>query len=215
MKKLKQLLSIALALIISISTMIIEASMLNASAAEQFVVSSYINAISYNSNATVTLQWTSGQGFMGFQIAKKKTGDKKYTYINTESPIYNDKNIVCGTIYYYQVRTIHKDYSNGSTYYGSWSNVKSITTLYRPTVTNLNNMKTFLNINWNKIKGVSNYKLAFKRITDKAWNYRTVKTNYFNVPNPTKGATYAIQVCPMNGSVAGQWSQAKTIAINN
>ena len=82
---------------------------------------------------------------------------------------YNDKNIVSGTIYYYQVRTVNK--VGKTAYYSSWSNTKSIlTTLYKPsTVTSLNYINNnTLNINWNSIKGVSHYRSAFKRLSDKA-----------------------------------------------
>ena len=177
-----------------------------------------LNSVAYNSNASVTVGWTvsppAKSGVTKYQIAKKKTGDKNYTYLYSNTNSINDKNVVCGTVYFYQVRPVVV--SGKNTYYGPWSNSKSITTLYRPTITSMNYLNNkLLNINWNKIKGVSHYKVAFKRTTDKAWNYREVKTNYYNVPNPTKGATYVAQICPMNGKVAGQWSAAKTKNIGN
>ena len=214
MRKSKKFIAVVLALIIALSTLAVGASTITVSAASVAPVS--LKSTAYNSNATVTIGWQKGSGgATGYQIAKKKLGDKSYTYIyvgggNTQS--YNDKSVVCGTIYYYQVRTVNKVGKTAS--YSSWSNCKTITTLYRPTVTSLNYLNNnMLNINWNKIKGVSHYKLAFKRTTDKAWNYREVKNTYYNVNNPTVGATYTIQVCPMNGSIAGQWSLVNSIII--
>ena len=218
MQKSKKILSVTLALIMVLGVMVVGVPTMTAGAAGGAAPVS-LKSTAYNSNATVTIGWQKGSGgATGYQIAKKKLGDKSYSYIyvgggNTKS--YNDKSVVCGTIYYYQVRTVNKVGKN--TNYSAWSNSKTITTLYRPTITSLNYLKNnLLNINWNKIKGVSHYKVAFKRTTDSAWNYREVKTNYYNVPNPTKGAKYVIQVCPMNGKIAGQWSavNSKVIGIN-
>lgn len=170
-----------------------------------------INSISYNSNATVTLSWSKASSANKYEIAKKKLNDKNYTKLYTTSTTFNDRSVSCGTIYYYQIRPLYT--SGASTIYGKWSNVKAITTLYRPTITNMNITSARLNINWNKIKGVTKYKVAFKRATDKAWNYRETKSNYYNVVKPTPNVTYYVQVCPMNGSIMGQYSKASSIAL--
>ena len=212
---MKKIISITLALIMVLGVMVAGVPTMTASAAGK-AASVSLKSTAYNSNATVTIGWQKGSGgATGFQIAKKKLGDKKYSYIyvgggNTKA--YNDKNIVSGTIYYYQVRTVNK--VGKTAYYSSWSNTKSITTLYKPTVTSLNYINNnTLNINWNKIKGASQYRLAFKRLSDKAWNYRDVKNRYYNVPYPTMQETYAVQVRPMNGNIGGQWSEVRYIII--
>ena len=210
MRKSKKILSVTLALIIALSTLIVGTSAITVNAATPSKVT--LVSTAYNTNATVTLGWTAASGANGYQIAKKRITDKGYTYLTATGTSYNDKKVITGTIYYYQVRAFYKSGKNIT--YGAWSNSKSITTLYRPTVTSLNYLNNnLLNINWNKILGVSHYKLAFKRTIDKAWNYRNVKNTYFNVSNPTKGTTYTIQVCPMNGTIAGQWSLVKSITI--
>lgn len=212
MKKSKRILAVTLALVIILSAMVVGASTISVSALSKVSITS----ISYNTNASVSLSWSKNGSCTYYQIAKKKLGDKNYTYIDVSysffsGQYYNDKNVVSGTVYYYQVRPVNM-LASGKTY-GPWSSTKAVTTLYRPTVTSLNDMGSKLNINWNKIKGVSHYRLAFKRLSDKAWNYRTVKSTYYNVPNPTLEATYAVQVCPMNGNIAGQWSEARFINI--
>ena len=160
----------------------------------------------YNTNGSVTLNWLEAENVQGYAIAKKKAGDKNYTYYYTKSTSFNDKNVAAGEVYYYQVSPY---YTVGkSTAYGQWSDTKKVTTLFKPTVTNMNSNASRLNINWNSIKGATAYKVAFKRTTDSAWNYRTTTSRYYNVVNPTKGATYITQVCPVNGSVAGPWSDA-------
>lgn len=168
-----------------------------------------LNSVVYNSNGSVTVSWDYASGANGYAIAKKKAGDKNYTYIYTSSTTYTDNSVAGGTVYTYQIRPY---YTNGkSAAYAQWSNSKSLTTLFKPTITNMNIIPSRLNINWNKIKGANQYKVAFKRSYDSAWNYRTVKTNYYNVPNPTKDVDYYVQVCPMNGTVAGPYSAVKTI----
>lgn len=218
MKKSKKILAVTLAMVLALSVMVVGVPTMTANAAGG-AASVSLKSTAYNSNATVTIGWQKGSGgATGYQIAKKKLGDKSYSYIYVgggSTKTYNDKSVVCGTIYYYQVRTVYK--VGKTTNYSSWSNCKTITTLYRPTITSLNYLNNnMLNINWNKIKGVSHYKVAFKRTTDKAWNYREVKTNYYNVNNPTRGAKYLIQVCPMKGTIAGQWSvvNSKMIGLN-
>ncbi len=203
MRKSKKILSVTLALIMALSTLIVGTSAITVNAATPSKVT--LVSTAYNTNATVTLGWTAASGASGYQIAKKRITDKGYTYLTATGTSYNDKKVIAGTIYYYQVRAFYK--SKKTTTYGAWSSSKSITTLYRPDITNLRYLNgNMLNINWNKIMGISHYKLAFKRATDKAWNYRDVKSTCYNVPNATRGARYYIQVCPMNGKLAGQWS---------
>ena len=208
MKKNKKILSITLALIIALSSLLVGSSGITANAAVKPVKVTLVST-AYNTNATVTLGWAAASGASGYQIAKKRITDKGYTYLTATGTSYNDKKVIAGTIYYYQVRSVYK--SGKTTTYGAWSNTKSITTLYRPTVTGLTYFDNQpLIIDWNRIKGVSHYKLAFKRATDKAWNFRDVKGTCYNVQNPTRGARYYVQVCAMNGKIAGQWS-----AVNN
>lgn len=209
MRKSKKIIAFTLALILAFSVMVVGASTINAGALSKISITS----ISYNKDASVSLSWSKDSSCSYYQIAKKKLGDKSYTYTNASyfSTYYNDRNVVSGTIYYYQIRSVSM--LKGGKKYGPWSSTKTITTLYRPTITSLNDSLTNLNINWNKIKGASHYRLAFKRLTDRAWNYRTVKNTYYNVPYPTLEATYAVQVCPMNGSIAGQWSEVRYIVI--
>lgn len=172
-----------------------------------------LKSVAYNSNASVTVGWDAAGGANMYEIAKKKLGETKYTYFSVFGTTFNDKDVECGTIYYYQVRPY---YTTGkSAAYARWSNTKTITTLYRPTITNMNITASRLNINWNKIKGVTKYKVAYKRATDSAWNYRETTSNYYNVANPTPNVAYYVQVCPMNGNIAGQYSTVGTITLTS
>ena len=170
-----------------------------------------LKSTAYNSNGSVTVGWDAAPGANGYAVAKKKSTDKSYTYYYTSSTTFNDKNVVGGALYYYQIRPY---YTNGkSAAYSDWSNSKTVTTLFKPTITNMNISASNLNINWNSIKGAKGFKVAFKRSTDSAWNYRTTTLRYYNVPNPTKGATYQVQVCATSGNFASLWSDLKTITL--
>ena len=170
-----------------------------------YVRNTTLRSTAYNSNGTVTVGWDSAAGANGFAVAKKRPTDKSYTYYYVSGTSFNDRNVVGGAQYVYQIRPY---YSNGkSAAYSDWSNSKTITTLFRPTITNINtNNINLLNINWNAIKGAKGYKVAFKRSYDSAWNYRTTNSRYYNVQNPTRGATYQVQVCAISGNLAGAYS---------
>ena len=170
-----------------------------------YVRNTTLRSTAYNSNGTVTVGWDSAAGANGYAVAKKRPTDKSYTYYYVSGTSFNDRNVVGGAQYVYQIRPY---YSNGkSAAYSDWSNSKTITTLFRPTITNINtNNINLLNINWNAIKGAKGYKVAFKRSYDSAWNYRTTNSRYYNVQNPTKGATYYVQVCAISGNLAGAYS---------
>lgn len=165
----------------------------------------------YNSNGTITLRWNYAGGANGYAIAKAKAGTKNYSYKYVSSTSFTDRSVAAGTRYTYQIRPF---YTNGrSAAYASWSNSKSITALYKPTITNMNSNYSRLNINWNAIKGAKSYKVAFKRTYDSAWNYRTTTSRYYNVPNPTRGATYVVQVCALNGKYSSPYSSVKSNTI--
>lgn len=165
----------------------------------------------YNSNGTVTVKWYAADGANGYAVAKKKSTDKNYTYYYTSSTSFTDRNVTGGALYYYQIRPY---YSNGkSAAYAQWSNSKTITTLFKPTITNMNITASRLNVNWNAISGAKGYKVAFKRANDSAWNYRTVSTRYYNITNPTPNTTYYVQVCAISGSFASPWSDLRSIGL--
>ena len=148
----------------------------------------------YNTNRSITLGWNEAEGANGYAIAKYHAG-KFVNYFYTTNTTYTDTTTVGGTVYAYQINPY---YSNGkSAAYAYWTKANALTTLYRPTVHNVNSTPENMNINWNKkIDGAKTYQVAFMRKGDTAWNYRTTTKSYYNVPYPTQGATYYIQVRP-------------------
>lgn len=163
----------------------------------------------YNTNTSITVGWEPADGANGYAIAKYHEG-KFVNYFYTADTTYTDTTTVAGTRYAYQIKPY---FSNGkSAAYGPWSNIKTLTTLYRPTVDENTVFSTVenMNINWNYIQGVTNYRLAFMREGDTAWNFRTTSKTYYNIPYPTQGANYYIQVQPTNAKFSGQWSVVYT-----
>lgn len=171
------------------------------------VPATHIFNFSYNTNGTVSIGWQK-EDADGYAVARKKAGDKNYKYFYTKDTSFTDKSIATGAVYYYQVspyRTIGK-----TAVYGEWTYTRSVATLFTPTVTSIYPSKSIMNINWNKIKGAESYKIAFRRETDSAWNYRTVKTTYYNIPNPTPEVTYFVQVAAVCGNVQSRYSSPKS-----
>lgn len=163
-----------------------------------------LKTAAYNANGTVTLGWDKADGTNGYAVAKRSRTDNKYTYYYTSDTSFTDKDVKGGTVYYYQINPY---YTNGkSAAYSHWSNTKSLTTLFRPSITSINCTTERMNINWNSISGAKSYKLAFKRATDSAWNFRVTSSRYYNVAKPTEGATYYIQVCAVNDDLASPYS---------
>ena len=163
-----------------------------------------LKTAAYNANGTVTLGWDKADGANGYAVAKRSRTDNKYTYYYTSDTSFTDKDVKGGTVYYYQINPY---YTNGkSAAYSHWSNTKSLITLFRPSITSINCTTERMNINWNSISGAKSYKLAFKRATDSAWNFRVTSSRYYNVAKPTEGATYYIQVCAVCDDLASPYS---------
>ena len=163
-----------------------------------------LTSLVYNTNRSVTLGWNEAEGANGYAIAKYHAG-KFVNYFYTTDTTYTDYTTVGGTVYAYQINPY---YSNGkSAAYAYWTKASALTTLYRPAVHNANSTPENMNINWYKIDGAKTYQVAFMRKGDTAWNYRTTTKTYYNVPYPTQGATYYIQVRPINDNIAGPWSE--------
>ena len=74
-----------------------------------------ITSLSFNGSAN-TLAWSVTGGANKYQIAKKKSGDKAYTYYTTTATSYTDKNIVNANTYYYQARAMYATAQNDTAY---------------------------------------------------------------------------------------------------
>ena len=158
----------------------------------------------YNSDETATVSWNIADGANGYAVARKKLTDIDYTYFYTTQTTFTDTKFDLGVKYFYQVRPY---YSNGkSAAYAQWSNTISLTTIQKPTITDISSTDEKMSISWDTSSGATSYKVAFRRDTDAAWSFGTTDLRCYDVPNPAPGATYYVQVCPINGNLAGPYS---------
>ena len=164
-------------------------------------------------NSSVTVSWNVADGANGYAVARKKPTDINYTYLYTTQTTFTDTNVDPGAKYFYQVRPY---YSNGkSAAYAPWSNTLSLTTIQKPTITDVSSTDENMSISWDAANGATSYKLAFKRDTDTAWNFGTTDLRCYDVPDPAPGATYYVQVCPINGNLAGPYSAVESHETEN
>ncbi len=73
----------------------------------------------------ISLKWNELEGTAGYQVYRKAAGESAYTKVATTTDAqYKDTKIESGKKYYYKVRAYSKG-SNGTTYYGLYSDVVS------------------------------------------------------------------------------------------
>ena len=83
-----------------------------------------ISSVTRNINkAKITVKFKSVKKATGYQVAYKKSTSKKYTVKTTKKTSYTIKASNTAT-YNIKVRAYHK--SNGKTYYGNWSAIKTV-----------------------------------------------------------------------------------------
>ena len=122
--------------------------------------------INFNGSSNVCV-WNSVGGANKYQIAKKKSGDKAFTYFTTTSNTFTDKNVVKANTYYYQVRAVYATADNG-TAYGAWSPVSSVVTLAQ-TNASLANKSNGIRAQWNAVNGAARYAVYYRSSDDTKW----------------------------------------------
>lgn len=167
----------------------------------------------YNSSATATVSWNVADGANGYAVARKKPTDIDYTYLYTTQTTFTDTNVDPGAKYFYQVRPYYSNGKNAA--YAQWSNTLSLTTIQKPTITDISSTDENMSIRWNAASGATSYKVAYKRDTDTAWSFGTTDLRCYNIPNPAPGATYYVQVCPINEKLAGPYSAVYSFETEN
>ena len=167
-----------------------------------------ITSLSFNGSAN-TLAWSVTGGANKYQIAKKKSGDKAYTYYTTTATSYTDKNIVSANTYYYQVRAMYATEKNG-TAYGAWSSTKSVGTLAQTNVS-LANKSNGIRAQWNAVNGATSYAVYFKSAEDAAWSTASTTNTYYPILNVKSGTLYFVQVRPVAGKISGVYSKVKSM----
>lgn len=160
----------------------------------------------------LTFKWSGADGATSYDVAFRRenvdpegTWHHKTATVNTLSV---DKPTP-GATYTVKVRAVRGNN------YGEYSNTSedAIPILGTPVITNVNATIYQMTIDWDNVDDATGYTVAFKRSTDKAWNFRTTTNPTYTIPNPTKGATYYIQVKALCGTVEGNYTKVNTQVI--
>ena len=164
-------------------------------------------------NGSNALQWSAVDGANQYQIARKKTGDKAYTYYTTTETGFAEQNVTAGTTYTYQVRAMYKTEKNG-TAYGAWSSSKSVVTIEKPEL-RLSNKKNGVRLEWNAAKGAVKYVVYYKKAGDKSWSSTTTANTYYPYLNVTEGQQYYFQLRAIGQNLNGPYSKVQTKVFYN
>lgn len=167
-----------------------------------------ITGLKFNGNSNV-IAWNSVSGANKYQIAKKKSGDKSFTYYTTTSNNFTDNSVVKANTYYYQVRAIYATANNG-TAYGAWSPAYSVVTLAQTNVL-LSNKSNGIRAQWNAVSGAARYAVYYKSSDDTKWSTASTTNTFYPILNVKSGKLYFVQVRPVNGNVSGTYSKVKAM----
>lgn len=122
-----------------------------------------VNVHGTNNGAQVT--WTKVAGVPKYRVYKKVNGSWKKLGDSTGTS-YVDKSAKPGSTYYYTVRGIAAD---GSAFMSGYNKTGMLLKFVsNPVISKLEPSETGLKITWNKISGVSKYRVYFKK--DGRWN---------------------------------------------
>ena len=107
---------------------------------------------------TIKVSWNSVPGAAGYQLYRYDAAKKQYVLVgSTKNTAYANSGLQYATAYKYKVRAYYTQ--NGSTKYGSYSNIINTTTLPpHTTVTMATGEKTCL-VKWSKVTGIDGYEL--------------------------------------------------------
>ena len=170
-----------------------------------------ISSLTYNGNNT--LQWNAVGGANQYQIARKKTGDKAYTYYTTANTGFTEQNVTAGSTYTYQVRAMYKTEKNG-TAYGAWSPSKSVVTIEKPEL-RLSNKNNGVRLEWNAAKGAVKYTVYFKKAGDKSWSSTATANTYYPYLKVAEGQQYYFQLRAIGQNLNGPFSKVQTKVFYN
>ena len=157
----------------------------------------------------ITFKWSEADGATAYDIAFRRENvdtEEVWHHKTTTDTTLSVDNPTPGATYTVKVCAVRGN--NNGEY--SQTSSKEIPVLETPVITNINATVYQLSINWGAVDDATGYQVAFKRSTDKAWNYRTTTNPTYVVPNPTKGTTYYIQVRSLYGSAVSKYTPVNT-----
>lgn len=171
--------------------------------------------------SSITVKWNNATGATGYELYKYDEAKKKYVKVaTTKGASYTVKKLKAGKTYKFKVRA-YKEVS-GKKYYGSYSDVKSLTTkTSTPKISKLSTKSKKATIQWNKISGATGYEIYMS--TSKNGKYSkitTVKkgtTVKYTKTKLTKNKTYYFKVRAYKTinkkNIYSSYSDAKAIKV--
>lgn len=143
----------------------------------------YIHGTAYPSNPNLTsvtsveynaieLKWDKVDGANGYKIYRKLPSDKNYKELITlyeQTDKYTDQTVTCGTTYQYIIKSFR--YENGKTY--TSGNNSAVSCKAVPPVVKVRVASTGYNslkVSWEKVNGVTGYRIYFKKDNAKKWS---------------------------------------------
>ena len=174
----------------------------------KYIERAVVTALSFNGSSNVCV-WNRVGGANMYQIAKKKSGDKSFTYYTTTADSFTDRSVVKACVYCYQVRAVYSA-ANGKTVYGAWSAVNSVVTLAQTNVS-LSNKSNGIRAQWSAVSGAVRYAIYYKSADDANWKTASTTNTFYPILNVNSGKLYYVQVRPVNGNVSGTYSRLKAI----
>lgn len=164
------------------------------------------------------LSWTNVNPSPGtYQLRYRVTSAASWTLISNATTPYTLGNLVCGTTYEWQVRTVCPSPVNNLVTYSSWSVIASFNTA-ACTSTCLAPTGLFANVNsqgglltWGAVTGALSYNIRYRQLNAVNYTTATSPMAYLQVGNLTPGTAYEWQVqtvCSNNtgASSVSAWS---------
>lgn len=165
----------------------------------KFLSAPVINSVTSTQNG-LKISFNKVTGAENYRIYVK-TGSSWKGLGNTTSTSFTDESVNSGTSYTYTVRCVSEDGKTAKSYY----NTKGVSnTFYKaPAIKKVENIQTGVKVTWDKVSGVSQYKLFYKLNNSSEWKTigTTTSDNFTHKPlSDGDTYTYTVRGCNSKGS---------------
>lgn len=144
----------------------------------------------------LSLKWTATNGATGYQVYRSTNASSGFALVaTTTSPVYNDWGAMCGTTYYYKVRSYVE--SSGTKNYSAFTGAASGKSTPGQTagLTVSAASTTSAKLTWTATAGATGYQVWYKADTATSWtNAGTTTALTKTITGLAVGATYEFRV---------------------
>ena len=153
-----------------------------------------------NKSNGIRAEWNA-VGASSYIVYYKKTGDSKWSSVETKNTYYPLLGITAGTNYSVQVQPV----SGGAK--GPYSSVAKLTYIpqVKPAVT-LSNKSNGIRAEWKSIAGATRYTVYFKKTGESKWSSIQTANTYYPLLKINPGTNYSVQVQPVFNGANGLYS---------